>query len=93
MVNKAFGNSLDQLDNLTDSLNVLILMDKTTFQHILPISFNASKFDSKFSTAPKTLEDFVYQYQKKGKIFDLKERYINMNLELPNKIPISIISL
>ena len=85
MVNKAFVNYLDQLDNLTNSLDVPILMDKTTFQHILPISLNASKFDSDLLTAPKMLKDFVHQYHKKEEIFDLKERHINTNAESPNK--------
>ena len=47
MVNKAFVNYLDQFDNLAESLNTpTILMDRTAFQQTLPISLNASKFDS-----------------------------------------------
>ena len=34
MVNTAFVNYLDQMDNLTESLDVLILMEKTTFKKI-----------------------------------------------------------
>ena len=86
MVNKAFVNYLDQFDNLTDSLDTpTILMDKTTFQLTLPISLNASKCDCTILTAPQMLKDFVHQYCKKKYIFDLKERHITMNLELPNK--------
>ena len=65
MVNMAFVNNLDQMDNLTNSLDVLILMDKTTFKQILPISLNASKFDSDLLTAPRTLKVFVHQYCNK----------------------------
>ena len=82
---KAFVNYLDQLDNLTDSLDVPILMDKNTFQQTLPIYLNISKFDSNLLTAPKTLKDFAHQYLKKKEIFYLKESHINMNSELPNK--------
>ena len=45
MVNTAFVHYLDQLDNLTEPFDVSILMDKTTFEQILPISLNAYNFD------------------------------------------------
>ena len=83
-VNKAFVSYLDQLDNLINSLDVPVLMDKTTFPQTLPISLNASNFNSDLLAAPKIPKDFVHKYHKK-KIFDLKERHLNMNSELPNK--------
>ena len=86
MVNTAFVNSPDQLDNLINTLDVLIIMDKTAFQLISPISLNASNFDSDFLTAPKMLKDFVHQFCHKKEIFDLQERYTIMDSELPNKI-------
>ena len=70
IVNTAFVNYLDQLDNLTGTLEALILMDKTTFQQTLPISFNTSNFDSDLLTSPKMLIYFVHQYCKKKEIFD-----------------------
>ena len=84
-VNAAFVQYLDQLDNLTDCLDVLILMDKTTFEETLPISLNASKVDSELLTAPMTLKDCVHQYHHNKEIFDLKERHTITDLELPNK--------
>ena len=70
-----------QLDNLTDSCHVPnVLVDKTNFQQTLPISLNASKFDSTLLTTPQTLKDFVHQYCKRREIFGLKERHIAMNL-------------
>ena len=63
-MNNAFVNYLDQFENLTNSLDGPILKDKTAFQQTLPISLNASKFDSDLLTAPKILKDFVYQYHK-----------------------------
>ena len=82
-VNKAFVNYLDQFDNLTDSLDTPpILMDKTTFQQTTHI-LDASKFDSTLLAAPQTLKDFIHECCKKKEIFDLNERHITTNLEMP----------
>ena len=45
-VNTALVNYLDKFPNLTESLEFLIIKNKTTFEQILPISLNISKFDS-----------------------------------------------
>ena len=50
MVNTAFINYLDQINNLTESLEFLLLKNKTTFEQMLPISLNISKFDSELLT-------------------------------------------
>ena len=52
-VNAAFVNYLDQFPNLAESLEFLIIKEKTTFKQTLPISLNASKFYSDLLTAPK----------------------------------------
>ena len=65
MVNTAFVNYLDSLDNLIDSLKFTILMNRTTIEQTLPFSLNVSKFDSDLLTAPMTLKDFVHQYHHK----------------------------
>ena len=49
------------------------------------IYLNASKVDSELLTAPKTLKNFIHQYNHKKEIFDLKERPDNMDENLPNK--------
>ena len=85
MVNTVFVNYFDSLNNLTDSLKTLFLLNMTTYKQTLPISLPPSEFDSKLSTAPKTLKDFVHQIQQKKEIFYLQERHNNMELELPNK--------
>ena len=85
MVNTAFVNYLDQIDYLNNTLEFLILKNKTTFQQTLPISLNVSKFDSELLTAPKTLKDVIHQYTHKKEIFDLEERHDNMDTNLPNK--------
>ena len=56
MVNTAFVNYLDQISNFIYTLKAPILMDKTTFEQTLPISLNASKFDTNLLKAPKMLK-------------------------------------
>ena len=56
MVNTVFVNYLDQIDNFTETLEVPILKNKTTFEQTLPISLNVSKFNCDLLTAPKTLK-------------------------------------
>ena len=56
MVNTAF---VSYFDNLTDSLKASILVNRTTFEHTLPI-FTPPEFDPKLITTPKTLKDFVH---------------------------------
>ena len=85
MVNTAFVNYLDQLDNLNNSLDVPILMDKTAFEQTLPISLNASNFDTDLLTAPKTIKDFIHQYHHEKENFDFNERHTNTDSQLSNK--------
>ena len=84
-VNTAFVNYLDSLHNLTDSLKGPILLNTTSYEQTLPISLQLPTFDSKLLTAPKMLEDFVHQIQQKKEIFDLPERYTDMELKLSSK--------
>ena len=72
-VNTAFVNYLDQIGNLTDSLEFPILKNKTIFEQIQPTSLNISKFDSELLKSPRNLKDFIHQYNLK-EIFDLNER-------------------
>ena len=85
MVNTAFVNYLDTLDNLTDSLKFPILLNRTTHKQTLPISLKPPVFNSELLTAPKTLKDFIHQFHHKKEIFDMLESHMNMKLELPNK--------
>ena len=65
MVNTAFVNYLDSLDNLTDSLKFPILLNKMTYEQTLPISLKSFEFDPELLKAQKTLKDFVHQFQCK----------------------------
>ena len=61
-VNTAFVNYLYQFPNLTESLEFLIIKNKTTFEQVLPISLNVSKFDCTLLTAPSNLTEFIHRY-------------------------------
>ena len=63
-VNTASVNYLDKFPNLTESLEFLIMRNKTTFEKTLPISLNISKFDPTLltaflSTATLTIKKFL----------------------------------
>ena len=58
MVNTAFVNYLDQFNNLTETGDIPILKNKTTFKKTLPISLNVSKFYLELLTAPRNLKDY-----------------------------------
>ena len=85
MVNIAFVNYLDQIDNLTEVLEFPILKNKTSFEQTLPISLNVSKLDSELLTLLKILKDFIQHHNGREEIFDLNERHDNMDINLPNQ--------
>ena len=74
-VNAPFVNYLDQFTNMTKSLNIQIIRNKTTFKQTLPISQNVFKFDSELLTTSRYLKDFIHQYIRRKEIFDLNERH------------------
>ena len=74
MVNTAFVNYLDSLENLMDSLMAPFLLKRTTYKQTLTISLPPPQFDSKLLTALKTLKKFVHQIQQKKEIFDLQKK-------------------
>ena len=81
-VNTAFVNYLDKFPNLTESLEFLIIRNKTTFEQTLPISLNISKFDSTLLMVSSNLKEFINSYTNPKEIFDLQERHDNMNVKL-----------
>ena len=85
MVNTAFVNYLDSLGNLTVSSKTLILLNRTTYEQMLPISLTPPKFYSILLIAPTTVKYFVHQFQQKKESFDLYERHTDVELVLPNK--------
>ena len=61
-VNAAFVNYLDMFPNLMESLEFLIIKNKTTFEQTLPISLNISIFDKMLLTASTDLKEFIKSY-------------------------------
>ena len=60
-INTAFANYLDMFPNLTESLELPIIKNRTTFEQILPVSLNISKFDNTLLTASTDLKEFYFQ--------------------------------
>ena len=58
------------------------MRNKITFEQILPISFNISKFDLTLLTASTDLKEFIHRYTNKKEIFDLQERHDSTELKL-----------
>ena len=79
-VNIAFVNYLDRFPNLTESLEFLVIKDRTTFDQTLPISLNISKFDPNLLTASSDLKEFINSYTNHKDIFYLQERHDNTEL-------------
>ena len=83
-VNTAFITYLDQFPNLTESLELPIIKNKTTFEQILPLSLNISKFDPTLLTVSSDLKEFIHQYTNDKEIFNLQERHDSMELNTNN---------
>ena len=60
-------------DSLTNNLENHILQNWTMHEQVLPVSLQTFNFDSKLLEAPKTLKEFLHQYQQKKQVLDKKE--------------------
>ena len=67
MANTAF---LNYVEGLIDTLNVPILQNMTTQEHILPISLESEDFDKELLAAPETLRELGENYKRKKPNFD-----------------------
>ena len=79
-INTAFVNYLDEFPNLTESLEFLLVRERTTFEQTLPIFLNISKFDPTLLTALSDLKEFINSYTNHKEIFNLQERHDNTEL-------------
>ena len=61
-VNTAFINYLHQFPNLIESLEFPIIKNEMTFELVLPVSLNISKFDPTLVTVSTDLKEFIHQY-------------------------------
>ena len=74
-INTAFANYLEIFPNFTESLQFLLIKNRTMYEQILPVNLSISGFDKTLLHAPTTLKDFINSYTKKEEIFDLQERH------------------
>ena len=65
MVNIAFVNYLDMFPNFTELLQVPLIKNRTTYEHILHINLNISGFDKTLLHASNNLKDFINSYTMK----------------------------
>ena len=79
-VNTAFVNYLDKFPNFTESLELPITSNKTTFEQNLLITLNASKFDPTLLTASSDLNGFIHSYTNHKENFYLQERHDSTEL-------------
>ena len=75
MINTAFANYLDIFSNFIESLQFLLIKNRTIYEQTLPINLNISGFDKMLLHAPTNLKDFMNSYAERKEIFDLQERH------------------
>ena len=61
-INTAFTNYLEMFPNLTDSLKIPLIKNRTTYKQTLSITWNVSKFDRSLLHASMDLKDFMDNY-------------------------------
>ena len=74
-INTAFANYLELFSNLTDSLQIPLIKNRTTYEQTLSINMNVSMFDRSLLHASMDLKDFMDCYTRRKEIFDLQERH------------------
>ena len=72
MTNTAFENYLDMLPNFPESLKILLIKNRTTYEQILPFNLNISGFDKTLLHAPTNLKDLMNSYARKRKFLICK---------------------
>ena len=75
-INTAFANYLGIFPNLSESLELPLIKNRTTFEHTLPVSLNISKFDKTLLTASTDLKEFISSYTKTKKFLICKKGMI-----------------
>ena len=73
-INMAFANYLEMFTNFTESLQFLLIKNRTMYEQILPVNLSVSGFDETLLHASNNVKDFINNYKKK-EIFDLEERH------------------
>ena len=78
-VNLAF---VDYLEELNETVDITIERNWTNYRQILPISLESIQVNSSLLQAPKTLKDFVNQYQESRKMNTQKQKNQNSSIKL-----------
>ena len=84
-VNTAFVNYLDMFPNSTESLEFLVIKNRTTFEQTLPVSLNISRFYKTLLTASTDLKELSNSYTNHKGIFDFQERHDSTKLNTNKK--------
>ena len=74
-INTAFANYLEMFPNFTESVQFLLIKNRTMYELILPVNLNISGFDKTLLHTSTNLKDFINSYTKRKEIFDLQERH------------------
>ena len=74
-INMTFANYLDMLPNLTDSISLPLITNRTMYEQILPVNLTIPDFDKSLLHALTNLKDLINIYIKRKEIFDLHERH------------------
>ena len=91
-INTAFADYLEMFPNFTESLQLLLIKNRTTYEQIVPVYLSIPGFDKTLLHASTNLKDFINSYTKKKEIFDWQERHETTILNT-SKISFQIITL
>ena len=70
-VNLAF---VDYLDQLNETIDMLVIRNWTNQEQILPIALKSFETNSSLLQAPNMLKEYANQYREKRKLLDLQEK-------------------
>ena len=73
MINTAFANYLDMFPTSTDSLQVLLIRNRTTEKQILPINLNISGFNRTLLHVSTNLKELINKYTMRKKFLICKK--------------------
>ena len=74
-INTALANYLEMFPNLTESLQLQLIKNRTTYEQILPVNLSISGSDKTLFHVSTNLKDFLNNYIRRNKIFDSQERH------------------
>ena len=65
---------VDHLDQLKETIHMLVIRNWKNQEQILPIALKSFEINSSLLQAPKTLKEYVNEYRKKEILLDLQEK-------------------